>query len=61
MKKKRFKGKVYKTPMIDENTIKGILEHPKFFRGHVRTAVGKIYKVGEFEKRSDKVLGMKLP
>lgn len=48
-------------PIIDDETIKGILSHPKFFRGHVRTAVGKIYKTGEFEKRSDRVLGMKLP
>ena len=42
-------------------TIKEILRHPKFFIGHVRTATGKIYKTGEFEKRSDRVLGMRLP
>ena len=23
-------------PIIDDETIKGILSHPKFFRGHVR-------------------------
>lgn len=48
-------------PIINEETIAGILRHPKFFRGHVRTATGKIYKTGEFEKRSDRVLGMRLP
>ena len=48
-------------PVINDSTIKGILNHPKFFRGHVRTAIGNIYKTGEFEKRSDRVLGTKLP
>lgn len=36
-------------PIINDETIAGILRHPKFFRGHVRTATGKIYKTGEFE------------
>lgn len=60
-KKKNITGKSYNMPVINDETIKGILNHPKFFRGHVRTAIGKIYKTGEFEKRSDRVLGMKLP
>ena len=51
----------YSLPVLNDSTIKGILNHPKFFRGHVRTAIGNIYKSGEFEKRSDRVLGMKLP
>lgn len=51
----------YKIPNIDEKTIMGILSHPKFFRGHLRTVVGKIYKKGEFEKRRDEVLDRKLP
>lgn len=59
--KKNMSRQSYSMPIIDDEIIKGILSHPKFFRGHVRTAVGKIYKTGEFEKRSDRVLGMKLP
>lgn len=60
-KEKTTMGKSFKMPVIKNQTIKNILSHPKFFRGHVRTATGRIYKTGEFEKRSDKVLGMKLP
>lgn len=60
-KKKQVSEKSYSMPVINDSTIKGILNHPKFFRGHVRTAIGNIYKSGEFEKRSDRVLGMKLP
>ena len=59
--KKVMPSKRYSMPIINEETIAGILRHPKFFRGHVRTAAGKIYKTGEFEKRSDRVLGMRLP
>lgn len=64
MKLKREKivqEKSYKMPLISAETIKGILRYPRFFRGHVRTAMGKIYKTGEFERRSDRVLGMKMP
>lgn len=53
--------KEYQTPKIDGKTIDGILRHPRFFRGHVRTAMGKLYTTGEFEKRSDEVLGRRLP
>lgn len=60
-KKKNISRRSYSVPIINDETIKSILNHPKFFRGHVRTATGKIYKTGEFEKRSDRVLGMKLP
>lgn len=28
----------YKTPIVTEETIKDILKHPRFFRGHIRTA-----------------------
>ena len=59
--KKVMPSKRYSMPIINEEAIAGILRHPKFFRGHVRTATGKIYKTGEFEKRSDRVLGMRLP
>lgn len=58
---KNMSQRSYRNPVINDETIRGILSHPKFFRGHVRTATGKIYKTGEFEKRSDRVLGMKLP
>ena len=60
-KGKQVSEKSYSMPVINDSTIKGILNHPKFFRGHVRTAIGNINKSGEFEKRSDRVLGMKLP
>ncbi len=62
MKAKSIKQeKTYKMPIISDETIKGILKYPKLFREHVRTASGKIYKTGEFEKRSDRVLGMRMP
>lgn len=65
MKTKRKKilqqRKSYKMPLINDKTIKGILSHPSFFRGHVRTATGKIYKTGEFEERSNRVLKMRMP
>lgn len=51
----------YKLPDIDEKTIEGILAHPQFYRGHLRTAIGKIYKKGEFEKRRDEVFARELP
>lgn len=46
---------------ITQKTIDEILSHPKFFRGHVRTLMGKIYTTDQFEKRSDSILGKKLP
>jgi hypothetical protein len=63
MKSKReiAQGKGYTMPQISDKTVHGILKHPKFFRGHIRTSAGKIYKTGEFEERSDRVLGMRMP
>ncbi len=61
IRKKITQKEVCKVPLIDDKTIKGILQHPRFFRGHIKTATGKLYKTGEFEKRSDKVLGMRMP
>lgn len=62
MKRKKIaQKKVCEVPLIDDKTIARILEHPRFFRGHIKTATGKLYKTGEFEKRSDKVLGMRMP
>lgn len=51
----------YKLPNIDEKTLEGIKKYPHLFRGHVRTFMGKLYKSGEFEKRSDDILGKELP
>lgn len=53
--------KSYRKPSITKNTILGILQHPTFFRSHVRTMIGNIYNDGEFEKRSNNVLSMRLP
>lgn len=53
--------KSYPPLRINDATIDNILKHPKFYRGHVRTSIGKIYKTGEFEKRSDEILGKELP
>lgn len=63
MKKRNYEilEKDYQMPKIDEKTIEGILNHPKFYRGHLRTALGKIYTTDEFKKHSDEVLGRKLP
>lgn len=60
-REKVIQKKIYKMPLISAETVKGILRYPRFFRGHVRTAMGKIYKTGEFERRSDRVLEMKMP
>lgn len=59
--KEPISKKTFKPPVINDDTINGILNHPKFFRGHIRTATGRLYKTGEFEERSDRVLGTKLP
>lgn len=53
--------KNYIQPDITQKTIDGILHHPQFFRGHVRTSVGKLYTGDEFAKRSNEVLAKKLP
>lgn len=54
--------KNYYVPVITEKTIEGIKRHPKFYLGApVRVKMGKIYKTGEFEKRSDEVLSRELP
>ena len=51
----------YVIPHIKKSTIEKILKHPQFFRGHVRTEIGNIYTSDEFKKKSDEVLGRKLP
>ena len=46
---------------ITQKGIEKILRHPSAFRGHVRTAMGKIYTNNKFKERSDSVLSKKLP
>lgn len=53
--------KDFPAPTITCKTIQGIVENPRFFRGHVRTATGRIYQQDEFECRSKEVLNRKLP
>lgn len=54
--------KEYPKLVINEKTIEGIKRHPEFYLGApVRFQMGKIYKDGEFEKRSDEVLSRELP
>ena len=60
-KRKVIQGRTYNMPLITDKTIRDILNYPKFFRGHVRTSTGKIYKTDEFEKRSNRVLGTRMP
>ena len=61
MKEKNILEKEYPNLNITQKTINEILKHPKFFRGHVRTFMGKIYTNDDFKKRSDSVLSKKLP
>ncbi len=53
--------KAYPALNITDETINDILKRPKFFRGHVRTAMGRIYTTEGFRKRSDEVLKKQLP
>lgn len=61
MIKKSILEQEYKTPVITEETIKNIISHPRFFRGHVRTAMGRLYTNEEFKKRSDEILAKEMP
>ena len=60
MIKKSILEQEYKTPVITEETIKNIISHPRFFRGHVRTAMGRLYTNEEFKKRSDEILAKEM-
>lgn len=53
--------KPYPELRIDETTIANIVNHPQFYRGHVRISMEKIYTTDEFKKRSDEVLRKELP
>ena len=60
MIKKSILEQEYKTPVITEETIKNIISHPRFFRGHMRTAMGRLYTNEEFKKRSDEILAKEM-
>lgn len=51
----------FATPLVTEETIEDMKNRPKLHRGHINTSLGKVYKAGEFESRSDLVLNKKLP
>lgn len=51
----------YKTPIITKGTLKVTTSHPRFFRGHVRTSLGKLYTNEEFKERSNNILAKELP
>lgn len=54
--------KGYQRPKITQETIDFIKRHPELHMNcPVLYQMGKIYKDGEFEERSDKVLSRKLP
>ena len=61
MAEKKIIEQAYPSLNITQNTIDGILKRPSFFRGHVRTSIGRIYTTSEFKKRSDDVLGKSMP
>ena len=51
----------YRSPNFSKESIRKAIIRPRFFRGHVRTALGKLYTNKEFNKRSDDVLKRKMP
>lgn len=61
MIKKSILEQEYKTPVITEETIKNIIGHPRFFRGHARTTMGRLYTNEEFKKRSNEILAKEMP
>ena len=61
MAEKNILEQAYPSLNITQKTIDGILKRPSFYRGHVRTSIGKIYTTDEFKKRSDAVLGKRMP
>lgn len=61
MSEKKIIEQAYPSLNITQKTIDGILRRPSFYRGHVRTSIGKIYTTTEFKKRSDDVLGKRMP
>lgn len=58
---KKIIDQAYPSLNITQKTIDGILRRPSFYRGHVRTSIGKIYTTDNFKKRSDDVLGKRMP
>ncbi len=60
-KKTDITEQAYPSLNITQETIDNILKRPSFFRGHVRTSIGRIYTTSGFKKRSDEVLGKRMP
>ena len=61
MIKKSILEQEYKTPVITEETIKNIISYLRFFRGHVRIIMGRLYTNEEFKKRSNEILEKEMP
>lgn len=54
--------KPYPRLKVTDKTIENIKRYPRFYQNApVRTYLGKIYKDGEFEEKSDKILSTSLP
>ena len=52
----------YQNPKVTDKTIENIKKYPRFYQNAlVRIYLGKIYKDGEFEKKSDRILSTPLP
>lgn len=49
------------SPKITDETIADMRRSPRLYRGHVKTSRGEVYVAGEFERRSNEVLSIKLP
>lgn len=60
-KERKILEQPYRSPRITEKTIEEILKNPRLYRGHVRTAMGSVYKTDDFKRMSDDVLGKRMP
>ena len=49
------------SPKITEGTIEDMQKSSSLYHGHVKTSRGDIYMKDEFQKRSDRILKIKLP
>ena len=51
----------FASPKVTGASIEDMKISTSLYRGHVKTSRGDVYRAGEFEKRSDAVLSVKLP
>lgn len=51
----------FASPKVTDASIEDMKASSSLYRGHVKTSRGDVYRAGEFEKRSDAVLSVKLP